>query len=157
MAGLSWALCFTALLGLAVIDAQTTLLPDALTQPLLWLGLIASASAWVVLPLTDAVWGAVAGYASLWSVATVFERLSGKEGMGAGDFKLLAALGAWLGPLALIPVVLLASTSGAIFGLTLRWRQPLHADGYMPFGPFLAVAGTVVACVGTDTVLAFFA
>jgi leader peptidase (prepilin peptidase)/N-methyltransferase len=99
----------------------------------------------------------VAGYASLWSVATLFERVSGKEGMGAGDFKLLAALGAWLGPLALIPLVMLASTSGAIVGLTLVWRHRLRTDGYLPFGPFLAIAGAGVAWMGTDTVLAFFA
>lgn len=157
MAGLSWALFFTALLGLAVIDGQTTLLPDALTQPLLWLGLIASASDWVPLPLAQAVWGAVAGYVSLWSVATAFELITGKEGMGAGDFKLLAALGAWLGPLALIPLVMLASTGGAIVGLTLRWRQLIRADGYVPFGPFLATAGAILAWIGSETVLSFFA
>lgn len=157
MAGLSWALFATGLLGLAVIDAQTTLLPDAITQPLLWLGLIASASGWIALPLEQAVWGACAGYASLWSVATVFEKLTGKEGMGAGDFKLLAALGAWLGPLALIPLVMLASTGGAIVGLTLKWRHKLPADGYLPFGPFLAVAGAALAFSGADTVMSFFA
>jgi len=155
--GLSWALFFAALLGLSIIDSQTTLLPDALTQPLLWLGLIASANAWVTLPLTHAVWGAVAGYASLWSVATVFEYFKGKEGMGAGDFKLLAALGAWLGPLALIPLVMLASTGGALVGLLLLWRRQLRADGYLPFGPFLALAGAVMAWFGSDRVLSFFA
>lgn len=155
--GLCWALFFSALLGLAIMDGQTTLLPDALTQPLLWLGLIASASGWVALPPTQAVWGAVAGYASLWSVATAFEYLKGKQGMGAGDFKLLAALGAWLGPLALIPLVMLASTSGAMVGLALIWRRQLRADAYLPFGPFLAAAGAVMAFVGTDRVLSFFA
>lgn len=155
--GLSWALFFSTLLGLAIIDGQTTLLPDALTQPLLWLGLIASANGWVSLPLTHAVWGAVAGYASLWSVATVFEYLKGKQGMGAGDFKLLAALGAWLGPWTLIPLVMLASTSGALVGLALIWRRQLRADGYLPFGPFLAAAGAVMAWLGGDRVLSFFA
>lgn len=154
---LCWALFFSALLALAIIDGQTTLLPDALTQPLLWLGLIASVNGWVDLPPTQAVWGSVAGYASLWSVATAFEYLKGKPGMGAGDFKLLAALGAWLGPLALIPLVLLASTSGAIVGLALIWRRQLSADAYLPFGPFLATAGAVMACLGTDRVLSFFA
>jgi leader peptidase (prepilin peptidase)/N-methyltransferase len=157
MAGLSWSLFATALLCLAVIDSQTTLLPDALTQPLLWLGLISSANHWVDLPLTHAVWGAVAGYVSLWGVAAVFEKLSSKEGMGAGDFKLLAALGAWLGPLALIPLVMLASTGGAMVGLILLWRRQLRADGYLPFGPFLALAGAVMAWVGSDRMLSFFA
>ena len=157
LAGLSWALFFSSLLGLAIIDSQTTLLPDALTQPLLWLGLIASADGWVTLPLTQAVGGAVAGYASLWSVATVFAYLKGKEGMGAGDFKLLAALGAWVGPLALIPLVMLASTGGALVGLVLLWRHQLRADGYLPFGPFLALAGAVMAWFGSDRVLSFFA
>jgi leader peptidase (prepilin peptidase)/N-methyltransferase len=144
-AALCWALFGTSLLALSLIDWQTTLLPDALTQPLLWLGLIASASQWVALPLTQAVWGAVWGYAALWSVATVFERITGKQGMGGGDFKLLAALGAWLGPFALIPLVILASFSGAIVGLSLQWRQRLPANGYVPFGPFLAAAGAFLA------------
>jgi leader peptidase (prepilin peptidase)/N-methyltransferase len=95
-----------------------------------------------------AVWGAVAGYGSLWLVATLFEQLTGKEGMGAGDFKLLAALGAWLGPFALIPLVLMASVGGALVGIWLQSTHRLERGGYVPFGPFLAVAGAVQAFYG---------
>lgn len=150
--GLSWAGFATVLLTLSVIDTRTTLLPDDLTQPLVWGGLIGSAAGWLTLPLQQSVWGAVIGYASLWSVATAFERLTGKQGMGAGDFKLLAALGAWLGPLALLPVVMLASLSGALVGLGLKFTNRLGDDGYLPFGPFLAVAGGWVAVVGVDAI-----
>ena len=139
-----WAVFGSALLALAVIDARTCLLPDALTQPLLWLGLLASQQQWIALPLSEAVAGAVLGYASLWLVATVFERLTGKVGMGAGDFKLLAAMGAWLGPLALLPLVLMASVGGVAVGLVLQRRGPLPSGGYLPFGPFLAMAATVM-------------
>ncbi len=152
-----WALFATSLLAVSVIDWQTTLLPDALTQTLLWAGLSASASQWVELPLEQAVFGGVTGYVSLWSVAYVFERVTHKEGMGAGDFKLLAALGAWLGPLALIPLVLLASTAGAMVGLVLRQKGKLHGEGYLPFGPFLAAAGCLIAFLGTDPVMRSFA
>jgi leader peptidase (prepilin peptidase)/N-methyltransferase len=143
-AALCWAIFGTSLLALSLIDWQTTLLPDALTQPLLWLGLIASAAQWVELPLTQAVWGSVWGYAALWSVATVFERITGKQGMGGGDFKLLAALGAWLGPFALIPLIFLASFTGALVGLSLQRLQRLPANGYVPFGPFLAAAAALL-------------
>ena len=107
------------LLALTVIDAQTSYLPDVLTQGLLWLGLLASALGLNPLPVHDAVLGAACGYVSLWLVASAFEVLTGKVGMGAGDFKLLAALGAWLGAWMLIPLVFLASTVGAFIGLTL--------------------------------------
>jgi len=150
--GFCWAAFGTALLTLSVIDWQTTLLPDDLTQALVWGGLIASASGGLMLPLTQSVWGAAAGYLSLWSIATAFERITGKPGMGAGDFKLLAGLGAWLGPLALLPVVMLASLSGAVVGLFLKFTNRLDADGYVPFGPFLAAAGTIVATLGMDPI-----
>jgi leader peptidase (prepilin peptidase)/N-methyltransferase len=155
-AALCWALFGTGLLALSLIDWQTTLLPDALTQPLLWLGLIASAAQWVPLPLTQAVWGAAWGYAVLWSVATAFERITGKQGMGGGDFKLLAALGAWLGPFALIPLLILASCTGAIVGLWLQWRQRLPANGYVPFGPFLAAAGVLLALQDAEQLMQSF-
>jgi leader peptidase (prepilin peptidase)/N-methyltransferase len=96
----------------------------------------------------NAVWGAIAGYASLWLVATVFEKLTGKEGMGAGDFKLLACLGAWLGPFALVPLVLMASVSGALVGFWMQSTKRLERGGYVPFGPFLAAAGAVQAFYG---------
>jgi leader peptidase (prepilin peptidase)/N-methyltransferase len=147
-----WAGFATVLLALSVIDWQTTLLPDELTQGLLWSGLIANALGWLTLPLPQSVWGAAIGYMSLWTVATAFERFTGKQGMGAGDFKLLAALGAWLGPLALLPVVMLASLSGAMVGLGLKFTHRLRDDGYVPFGPFLAAAGFGVAIVGIDVI-----
>jgi leader peptidase (prepilin peptidase)/N-methyltransferase len=151
--GFCWSCFATVLLALSVIDWQTTLLPDDLTQSLLWGGLIASTLGWLpALPLQQSVWGAVIGYTSLWAVATAFERITGKQGMGAGDFKLLAALGAWLGPLALLPVVMLASLTGAAVGLAMKFTQSLRDDGYVPFGPFLAVAGSLVAIVGIDVI-----
>ena len=150
---LCWALLGTGLLALTVIDWQTTLLPDALTQPLLWLGLLASTWGWTDTTPNWALWGAAWGYCVLWAVATVFERLTGKEGMGRGDFKLLSALGAWLGPLNLVPLILLASLSGLVVGLFLHWRKQLREGGYLPFGPFLAVAGMVVAWLGPNAYL----
>jgi leader peptidase (prepilin peptidase)/N-methyltransferase len=145
---LAWAICMSLLLALSVIDWQTTYLPDALTQPLLWLGLLASGFGFLDISVQHAVWGAVAGYGSLWLVATLFEQLTGKEGMGAGDFKLLAALGAWLGPFALIPLVLMASVGGALVGIWLQSTHRLERGGYVPFGPFLAAAGAVQAFYG---------
>lgn len=153
LSALCWAWFFTSLLALTVIDWQTTLLPDNLTQPLLWVGLIASANHWVALPLETALWGAVTGYGSLWLVAYVFERVTHRQGMGAGDFKLLGALGAWLGPLALLPLVLLASTTGAVVGIALKLSNQLNPDGYLPFGPFLAVAAGLLALWGPQAVL----
>ena len=150
--GFCWAAFATVLLALSMIDWQTTLLPDDLTQLLVWGGLVASALGWLTLPLTQSVWGAVTGYVSLWSIATLFQRITGKQGMGAGDFKLLAGLGAWLGPMALLPVVMAASLSGAVVGLALKLSQRLRDDGYVPFGPFLATAGFAVAIIGIDDI-----
>ena len=143
-----WALFSTGLLSLALIDWETTLLPDALTQPLIWLGMLASLQGWIDTPLPHSVAGAMVGYLSLWSLAYVFQRLTQKEGMGAGDFKLLAALGAWLGPWLLWPVVLMASLAGVFVGLILKSRAKLREGGYLPFGPFLAAAGAIAAYWG---------
>jgi len=150
---LCWATFATTLLALAVIDWQTTLLPDDLTQALVWGGLIASTSGWISVGVDHAVWGVAIGYSILWSVAALFERITGKQGMGAGDFKLLAGLGAWLGPLALIPLLILASLSGAVFGLALKFTHRLSPDGYVPFGPFLAAAGMLIAVIGINPLL----
>lgn len=152
LTGLCWAIFATILLAASVIDWQTTLLPDTLTQSLVWIGLIASSMRWISLSPGQSILGAVAGYASLWIIATSFERLTGKQGMGAGDFKLLAALGTWLGPLALIPLVLIASLSGTIVGLLLKFRGELHDDGYIPFGPFLALSGVLIATLGMQPI-----
>ncbi len=142
------------LVALAAIDWDTLLLPDSLTLPLLWAGLGAAALGWGV-SLHSAVMGAIAGYGVLWGVATLFERLTGKTGMGAGDFKLLAALGAWLGWQALLPVLLLASVSGAVVGLAMQRRGTLREGRYVPFGPFLAGAGITVLLVGQAPMLAW--
>ncbi|KAF1022368.1 MAG: Type 4 prepilin-like proteins leader peptide-processing enzyme [Paracidovorax wautersii] len=146
--GALWAAFCALLVALAFIDWDTTLLPDDLVLPLLWLGLLASAAGLVELRLNDAVWGAIAGYLSLWTVGGLFQLVTGKQGMGHGDFKLLAALGAWLGWQALIPVVLLSSVIGAGGGIALKLGGGLRAGGYFPFGPFLAGAGLLVMMLG---------
>lgn len=151
-AGFCWAGCATVLLALSVIDWQTTLLPDDLTQSLMWGGLMASSLGWIEVHPSQSVLGAVIGYGSLWSIASLFERITGKQGMGAGDFKLLAGLGAWMGPLALLPVVMLASISGACAGLFLKFSNRLVDDGYIPFGPFLAAAGMTVGVLGIEVI-----
>jgi leader peptidase (prepilin peptidase)/N-methyltransferase len=142
-----------ALLTLAAIDADTTLLPDAITQPLVWSGLLAASLNLSAVSLPTALWGAVVGYLLLWSVYWLFKWATGKEGMGQGDFKLLAALGAWLGWPALLSVVLIASVTGVAIGLWLRVRQRLAEDGYIPFGPYLALAGLWVMAFGPLPVL----
>ena len=114
-----WCGFAAALVALAGIDWDTTLLPDNLTLPLAWAGLVAAALGWTI-PLADALWGAVAGYLSLWSVYWLFKLATGKEGMGFGDFKLLAALGAWLGLKMVLPVILAASLIGAVVGICMK-------------------------------------
>jgi leader peptidase (prepilin peptidase)/N-methyltransferase len=149
---LLWCAFAAALVALAGIDWDTTLLPDNLTLPLLWAGLVASALGWTI-ALPDALWGAVAGYLSLWSVYWLFKLTTGKEGMGFGDFKLLAALGAWLGLKMVLPVVLAASVLGAIVGIAMKMASTLREGRYVPFGPFLAGAGLAVMLAGQTRVL----
>ena len=149
---LLWCGFVAVLIALAGIDWDTTLLPDDLTYPLLWAGIVAAAFGWT-LPLPDAIWGAVAGYLSLWSVYWLFKLTTGKEGMGAGDFKLLAALGAWLGLKMVLPIVLAASVVGAVIGIGMKASGALREGRYVPFGPFLALGGLVVLFAGHDTVL----
>ncbi len=139
--GVAWCVFSAILLALALIDWDTTLLPDDLTLPLLWLGLIAAAMQWTPTLLQSSLWGAVAGYLSLWSVYWLFKIVTGKEGMGYGDFKLFAALGAWFGWQALIPIILISSVLGAIVGIAMKFTSGLREGGYIPFGPFLAGAG----------------
>ncbi len=141
-AGLGGLLFTWALIAAAGIDLRTQLLPDQLTLPLLWLGLLLA-----LVPLfvdgRAAIEGAAIGYLALWCVYWIFKLLTGKEGMGYGDFKLLAALGAWMGPIALLPIVLLSSFIGAVVGvIALRARAQDHSTP-IPFGPFLAIAGWV--------------
>ena len=149
---LAWCGFVAALLALSAIDWDTTLLPDSLTLPLLWAGLVAAAFGWTI-PLTTALWGAIGGYLSLWSVYWLFKLTTGKEGMGAGDFKLLAALGAWLGWPMLLPIVLGASLIGAAVGIGMKLSGALREGRYVPFGPFLAGAGLVVLYAGSERVL----
>ena len=130
------------LLILTVIDIDHQLLPDQLTLPLIWLGLLFNSITGSI-PLQDAVWGAVAGYLSLWSVFWVFKLLTGKEGMGYGDFKLLAALGAWLGWQFLPLIILLSSVVGAVFGGAVLMLKRSDSSTPMPFGPYLAGAGWI--------------
>jgi leader peptidase (prepilin peptidase)/N-methyltransferase len=149
---LAWCAFAAIVLTLALIDWDTTLLPDSLTLPLLWAGLIAAALGWTV-PLSSALWGAVGGYLSLWSVYQLFKLATGKEGMGYGDFKLLAALGAWLGWPMLLPIVLVASALGAVVGIVMKASGALREGRYVPFGPFLAGAGLAVMLIGAPRVL----
>lgn len=152
---LIWAGFAAALLALTLIDWDTTLLPDDITLPLLWAGVCASALGWTDVTLHDAVWGAVAGYLSLWGIYWAFKLLTGKEGMGYGDFKLFAALGAWFGWGALVPIILMASVIGALIGLVIKWRGELREGGYVPFGPFLALAGLTGMVFGPQSILSF--
>ena len=153
LAGLAWFGFCAALLTLALIDFDTTLLPDDITLPLLWAGLIATAMHWTDVSLLDALWGAVAGYLSLWSVYWVFKLITGKEGMGYGDFKLLAALGAWFGWQALVPIVLASSLIGAVIGIAMKLTKHLQDGQPIPFGPFLAGAGFVTLFFGPQSLL----
>jgi len=149
------ALLFTGILVAAAgIDARTTLLPDQLTLPLLWFGLALNLFG-VFTDLESAVIGAIAGYLTLWLVYHGFRLLTGKEGMGYGDFKLLAALGAWLGWQALPLVLLLASLVGAIVGITLILLRGRDRNVPIPFGPYLAAAGWI-ALIWGDALLAVY-
>ena len=150
--GFGWpaaaALIFTwMLLAASIIDFRQQLLPDDLILPLLWLGL-AAALFGLFADLPSAVVGAMAGYLSLWSVYQIFRLLTGKEGMGHGDFKLLAALGAWTGWHYLVTIVLLSSLVGAVFGLALILFRGRDRQVPMPFGPFLATAGWIALLWG---------
>lgn len=144
---LSWSL-----VALAFIDLDTQLLPDDITLPLLWVGLLFALLGGPV-PLPDAVIGALAGYLVLWMVFWAFKLATGKEGLGYGDFKLLAALGAWLGWAALPQIILLSSIVGAITGITLVLMRRQQRGAAMPFGPFLAAAGWL-ALMGVDVLQA---
>lgn len=146
--GVGWealgAIVLTCLLiGMSGIDVRTTLLPDGMTLPLLWLGLLGSTQGLFGMTPAAAIWGAVAGYLSLWSVYWAFKLLTGKEGMGYGDFKLLAALGAWCGAAAILPIVLMSSIVGAIVGSLWLWLNRHDQATPIPFGPYLAIAGWI--------------
>ena len=145
--GLAALVLVWMLIALTFIDIDTQILPDDLSLPLLWMGLLLNLNGTFV-PLADAVIGAAAGYLSLWCVFWLFRLATGKEGIGYGDFKLLAALGAWLGLTMLPLIVLLSSAIGAIVGLLLILLRGHHRDKPIPFGPFLALAGLVALLYG---------
>ncbi|MBL0546264.1 prepilin peptidase [Aeromonas jandaei] len=142
------------LIALTFIDLDKMLLPDQLTLPLLWGGLLFNLSGGFA-PLADAVIGAMAGYLVLWSLYWAFKLLTGKEGMGYGDFKLLAALGAWLGWQALPIILLLSSLVGAIIGISLIALRKHHQGNPIPFGPYLAIAGWIALLWG-DTITRWY-
>jgi leader peptidase (prepilin peptidase)/N-methyltransferase len=152
---LVWSGFAASILALTFIDWDTTLLPDDITLPLLWGGLIAAALQWTTIALSAALWGAVAGYLSLWMIYWAFKLITGKEGMGYGDFKLFAALGAWFGWQALVPIILMASVIGAVVGIAMKFSTGLRAGGYVPFGPFLASAGLTAMIFGPASILHF--
>lgn len=153
--GLGWTFVawggFSALLlSLALIDWDTTLLPDDLTYPLLWMGLLAANFSWIPVSLSSSLMGAVIAYLFLWSIFWIFKWITAKEGMGYGDFKLFAALGAWFGVDALLPLILISSVCGIVVGVVLKFRSGLREGGYIPFGPFLAFAGFALMLSDTN-------
>jgi leader peptidase (prepilin peptidase)/N-methyltransferase len=147
-AALMWCAVVAVLLALSAIDWDTTVLPDVLTLPLLWGALLAAVAGWTRTTPEQAVVGAIVGYLSLWSVYWLFKLVTGKEGMGYGDFKLLAALGAWLSWQAILPIILMSSVLGAVVGLILKATGGLREGRFVPFGPFLAGGGVAVLLIG---------
>jgi leader peptidase (prepilin peptidase) / N-methyltransferase len=147
-AALLWCGFLAALVALAFIDLDTQLLPDNLTLPLLWAGLTFAALGWTEVSLSKAVWGAIAGYLALWLVHHTYRIVRGREGMGYGDFKLLSALGAWMGWQMLPAIVLLASVVGAVVGLSLMFFKNHDRDTPIPFGPYLAGGGIAALFFG---------
>jgi len=157
--GLGWQaaamlLLTWGLLAMSLIDADHQLLPDVLVLPLLWLGLLVNSQA-LFAALPDALWGAVLGYLSLWSIYWLFKLITGKEGMGHGDFKLLALLGAWGGWQVLPMTVLLSSLTGALLGSLWLYLQKKHGSTPLPFGPYLALAGWIALLFG-DSISAHY-
>ena len=164
-AGLSWkygaqpitlALCVAAalLVAMCMIDHDTKFLPDDLTYPLLWGGLVVAALGWSV-PLATAFWGLVAGFVPLWLISWGYKKLRGVHGMGGGDLTLLAAMGAWFGWQAILPIILIASIAGLCVNVP-RKLMAGHADGTQyPFGPFLVAGGLVVMFAGAETLLSW--
>jgi leader peptidase (prepilin peptidase)/N-methyltransferase len=146
-AGLAALFFLFSLIAMTFIDFDTQLLPDDLTYPLLWAGLLMNINGTYV-PLQDAVIGAAAGYLALWSIYWLFKLATGKEGMGYGDFKLLAALGAWMGWTMLPTIILLSSVVGAVVGIALIVFAKHGRNNPIPFGPYLAAAGLIALLYG---------
>ena len=149
------------LIALTFIDVDTQFLPDSLTLPLVWMGLLLSlwasqdSPAPVPVDVRSSIIGAIAGYLSLWSVYHLFRLITGKEGMGYGDFKLFAALGAWLGWQMLLPIILFAATVGAVVGIAMLAIQGRSRATPIAFGPFLAAAGWLVLMFGHEVVIGY--
>ncbi|GAB1265034.1 prepilin peptidase [Aurantivibrio infirmus] len=153
--GLTALLLLWALIALTAIDIDTQYLPDNITLPLLWLGLLIN-SFDVFTDIYSAVYGAIAGYGILWSVYWLFKLLTGKEGMGFGDFKLLAALGAWMGWEALPVIIILSSLVGAVIGIAGILIQGRDKNIPIPFGPYLAIAGFITLLYGDKITQIYF-
>lgn len=152
--GVTWLTVFTliltwGLISLTMIDFDHMLLPDQITLPLLWLGLLVNLNGLIV-PIETAVIGAIAGYMSLYSVFWVFKLITGKEGMGYGDFKLVAVFGAWFGWQLLPLLILMASVVGALVGMFLIIFKKLKRENAIPFGPYLAVSGWITLLWGDE-------
>ena len=152
--GFGAALLSCYLVALSGIDLRTRLLPDQLTLPLMWLGLIGSLDN-LYMPAKPALLGAIAGYVSLWLVWWLFKQVTGKEGMGRGDFKLLAAIGAWVGLNGVLPTLLLSSVVGAVIGSIWLATQGRDRATPIPFGPYLAIAGWIVFFWGPQIIDAY--
>lgn len=155
-AGLNWVAIYGLiflwiLLAIAIIDIEHQLILDALSLPLLWLGLILNTQSVFTTP-EQAILGAAIGYLILWAIFQTFKWLTGKEGMGYGDFKLLAALGAWFGALAIPQIILIASISSLLVGLTLVLLKRRSFSSPLPFGPFLALGGWVSLMFGSELI-----
>ena len=145
---LLWCGFAAALVALAFIDLDSTFLPDDLTLPLMWAGIVSAALGWIPVTLAASVGGAVAGYLALWIVFHAYRLIRGKEGMGAGDFKLLAALGAWMGWQAIPSIILLSSAVGAVVGIALIVFRQHDREVPIPFGPYLAGGGVAALFFG---------
>jgi len=144
------------LIAATFIDLDTMLLPDQLTLPLLWAGITLSLIGISPVSLQDAIIGAIAGYLALWSVYWVFKLATGKEGMGYGDFKLLAALGAWLGWQLLPLIILLSSLVGLVFGIIQLRLKKQGIDKAFPFGPYIAIAGWIALLWGHEIIDSYY-
>ncbi len=145
---LLWCGFAATLVALAFIDLDTSFLPDDLTLPLMWAGIVSAAFGWIPVTLSASVAGAAVGYLSLWFVFHAYRLIRGKEGMGAGDFKLLAALGAWMGWMAIPSIILLSSAVGAIVGIALIVFRRHDREVPIPFGPYLAGGGVAALFFG---------
>ena len=145
---LLWCGFAATLVALTFIDLDTSFLPDDLTLPLMWAGIVSAALGWIPVTLSASIAGAVVGYLSLWFVFHAYRLIRGKEGMGAGDFKLLAALGAWMGWQAIPSIILLSSAVGAIVGIALIVFRRHDREVPIPFGPYLAGGGVAALFFG---------